>query len=110
MEKKSVMKAVGGKEAPKQQKLSYEELNNICMELHQQNQYLQKELQRANMSNMFKRLDYLFQVLKCESVIKDADFINECVSEIKEAMRVPDTPGEGGQYGEADKAETVQAQ
>ena len=70
----------------KQQKLSYEQLNEVCMQLYQQNQKLTQQLQQANMTNMFARLDYLFKVLNYEAVIKDADFINACVAEIKDAM------------------------
>lgn len=72
----------------KPQRLSYEQLNNICSELYQQNQNLQRQLQQANMVNMFKRLDYLFLVLKYEGVFKDPDFVNECIDEIKGAIIV----------------------
>lgn len=88
-EKKEVkMKAVKTEnpQDKKQQKLSYEQLNDVCMQLYQQNQKLTQQLQQANMTNMFARLDYLFKVLNYESVIKDSDFINACVAEIKEAM------------------------
>jgi hypothetical protein len=67
-------------------KLSYDELNNTCMQLYQQNQHLLKQMGQMNMTNMFKRLDYLFLVLKYESVIKDAEFVNACVEEIKVAI------------------------
>jgi hypothetical protein len=67
-------------------KLSYEELNNTCVQLYQQNQHLLKQMSQMNMTNMFKRLDYLFMVLKYESVIKDAEFVNACVEEIKTAI------------------------
>lgn len=73
-------------------KLTYEQLNGACMQLYQQNQNLLKQLQQANMTNLFKRLDYLFQVLKYESVIKDPDFVSSCIEEIKEAMTVDAAP------------------
>ena len=88
-EKKNIkMEAVktGKDQDKKQQKLSYEQLNEVCMQLYQQNQKLTQQLQQANMTNMFARLDYLFKVLNYESVIKDAEFINSCIAEIKEAM------------------------
>ena len=44
---------------------------------------------------MFRRLDYLFLVLKYSTVIKDADFINDCIDEIKEAMTIEKKPEEG---------------
>lgn len=69
-----------------QQKLSYEELNNVCAQLFQQNQYLTKKVSELGNTNMFKRLDYLFKVVELASAFKDADFINNCIDEIKEAM------------------------
>lgn len=71
-----------------EQKLTYEQLNDACSQLYQQNQYLQNQLKQANLTNMFKRLDYLFKVLECEKVIKDSEFINNCVEEIKDALTV----------------------
>ena len=90
MEEKKLKKEVKMKaEKPQdQQKLSYEQLNSICSELYQQNQNLQRQLQQANMVNLFKRLDYLFMVLKYESVFKDPDFVNDCIDEIKGAIIV----------------------
>ena len=88
MEEKKLKAVKGGKEE-KEQKLSYEQLNEVCSQLYQQNQNLIKQLQQANATNMFRRLDYLFKVLEFESVIKDSDFINSCVEEIKEAMIIP---------------------
>lgn len=69
-----------------QQKLSYEQLNEVCGQLYQENQKLRKQLQQINMTNMFKRLDYLFLVLQNEQAIKDPEFVVSCVEEIKEAL------------------------
>lgn len=77
-----------------EQKLTYEQLNEACSQLYQQNQYLQNQLKQANLSNMFKRLDYLFKVLECEKVIKDSEFISSCVDEIKEALSVDSSESE----------------
>ena len=88
MEEKKLKAVKGGKEE-KEQKLSYEQLNEVCSQLYQQRENLIKQLQQANATNMFRRLDYLFKVLEFESVIKDSDFINSCVEEIKEAMIIP---------------------
>lgn len=82
------MKGSADNKSNGQQKLTYEQLNDACMQLSQQNQYLSRQLQQANLTNMFKRLDYLFMVLNYESVIKDPDFVNSCVEEIKNAIRV----------------------
>lgn len=81
------------------QKLTYEQLNDVCNQLFQQNQQLRKELQEMNAVNMFKRLDYLFKVVELSTTFKDADFVNSCMDEIKEALTVPtdnaDTKEEG---------------
>ena len=69
-------------------KLSYEELNEVCIRLEQQNQYLVRELQKANLTNMFKRLDYLFKVVEYSHSFGDAEFVGNCIEEIKEAMTI----------------------
>ena len=52
-----------GKMEESNQRMTYEQLNEACSQLYQQNQNLLRQLQQANLTNMFKRLDYLFQVL-----------------------------------------------
>lgn len=75
-------------------KMSYEELNNVCMQLYQQNQNLMKQLQQANMGNTFKRMDYLFKVIELEDKIKNPDFVNNCIAELVEALTPEeDIPG-----------------
>lgn len=69
-------------------KLSYAELDNICSQLYQQNQRLQQMLNEMNMTNMFRRLDYLFKVVQFADTIKDSEFINQCIAEIKDSMTV----------------------
>lgn len=89
-EKKSKVVNMKGKEAPKQQKLTYEQLNDACNQLFQQNQYLVKQLKELDMANSFKRLDYLFKVVELAGTFKDADFVNQCIDEIKGAMVASD--------------------
>ena len=72
-------------------KLPYNKLNEVCMQLHQQNQYYEnqiKGLQRElnGVANMFTRLDYLFRVVEFADKFRDPDFINSCLDEIKELM------------------------
>lgn len=74
----------------KQQKLTYEQLNDACQQLFQQNQQLLRQLKEQNMVNMFKRLDYLFKVVEFADTFKDADFVNGCLDEIKGAMTIDD--------------------
>jgi hypothetical protein len=82
-----------------QQKLTYDQLNNVCAQLYQENQNLVKQLQQANMASMFRRLDYLFMVLKYEAVFKDPDFINSCIDEIKEAITIKEEETEDTKEG-----------
>lgn len=83
MEKKMANKEDASKN---EKKLSYEQLNDVCSQLYQQNQYLQNQLKQSNLTNAFKRLDYLFKVLEFERVIKDSDFIYGCIQEIKDVL------------------------
>ena len=82
--------------APKDdyQKLSYEQLNNYCMELFQENQRLVQQNRQLYTANAYKRLDYLFKVLEFSAIIKDAEFINSCIEEIKDAIVIPDEASE----------------
>lgn len=80
------MKAVEGSKEEK--KLTYEQLNEACNQLFQQNQQLRGKLNELNTFNAFKRLDYLFKVVELADTIKDSDFINQCIDEIKEAIVV----------------------
>lgn len=76
------------------QKLTYEQLNEACSQLYQQNQNLLKQLQQANMMNMFKRLDYLFQVLKYNTLFEEG-FVSNCINEIQDAMTIQQEEKEG---------------
>lgn len=89
-EKKKSMKIEKGGE----EKLTYEQLNDACQQLFQQNQQLARQLREANLENMFRRLDYLFEVVRLSDTIKDADFVNSCIDEIKEAITIKDEPKE----------------
>lgn len=86
----------------KEQKYSYEELNQICSELSQQNQKLYaqgqqlvKQLQEMASLLQNKRLDYLLRIVELSNtgvVMKfDADFVQACIDEIVEAITVPET-------------------
>ena len=61
---------------------SYEELNNIAVQLSEQNRQLHIQLQQANMTNAFKRLDYLFKIVE-NSAIFNTEFVDSCISEIE---------------------------
>lgn len=73
-----------------EKKLSYDELENAANELLMQNQQMYNELQKANMANVFKRLDYLFKVVEFNTSF-NTEFVNSCVAEIEEMMTIKDT-------------------
>lgn len=103
MEKKSKAKEVkmsavqGGKGQESQQKLTYDQLNDACNQLFQQNQYLVKQIRQLNDSNMFRRLDYLFKVVEFSEKF-DAAFVKACSDEITEAV-TPVSEEEQGEKG-----------
>lgn len=77
------------KEAPK--KLSYEELNTTAAQLSAQVQQLayqnsQLRMQMEHIVNdVFKRLDYLFNVVKYKECF-DETFVTNCIAEIVDIM------------------------
>lgn len=71
------------------QKMSYEELEQVAAQLSQQAQQLYARLQQAEMSNMFKRLDLLFKVVKNAHAFNE-NFVAKCVKEIEEIMTIPE--------------------
>ena len=75
-------------EENKKKELSYDELKNVAGQLSQQNQQLNMMLQQANMTNIFKRLDYLFKVLENKDCF-DSDFVITCADEIKDIITGP---------------------
>lgn len=87
MEKKEVKMEV--EKTPKNEKLSYEQLENVCHQLSEQSRNLYQKLQESNMSNLFKRLDYLFAVVE-NSKEFPSEFVENCVHEIMESMTLPE--------------------
>ena len=71
------------------EKMSYEQLENVAHQLSEQNRQLFAKLQELNMTNMFKRLDYLFKVVENGHMFKQ-DFLEKCIAEIEELMTVPE--------------------
>ena len=72
----------------KQQKLTYEELNDACNQLWQQNKQLVAKNKELETFAMNKRLDYLFKVLELSNQFS-SDFVVNCSSEIEQAMTIP---------------------
>lgn len=71
-----------------QKKLTYEQLNDACNQLWQQNRQLIKKTNELEQFAMNKRLDYLFKVLE-HSKEFSSDFVVSSVNEIEEAMTIP---------------------
>lgn len=93
MEKKLEPKV--GADAPK--KLSYEDLENVChqlsaqaQQLNTQNQQLRMALNEANLTNLYKKLDYLFEVINRDNPYLSVDFKKQCASEIETLMTAPE--------------------
>ena len=74
-----------------QQKMSYEQLEQVAHQLSEQARQLYSQLQKSNLGNMFKRLDYLFKVVENGHVFKQ-DFLDRCIKEIEDIMTVPEEP------------------
>lgn len=69
--------------------LSYEDLKNIAGQLQQQNMQMRKALSELNYENMFKRLDYLFEVIKVPHMFSD-EFVGKCTEEIQNMLTIPE--------------------
>lgn len=79
------------KETEQPQKMSYEQLEQVAHQLSEQARQLYGQLQKSNLGNMFKRLDYLFKVVENGHMFKQ-DFLDRCVKEIEDIMTVPEEP------------------
>lgn len=79
------------KEAEQPQKMSYEQLEQTAHQLSEQLRQLYGQLQKSNLSNMFRRLDYLFKVVENGHMFKQ-DFLDKCIREIEDIMTVPEEP------------------
>lgn len=85
-QKKTKVVDMKGKEK-EQKKLTYDQLNDACNQLWQQNQQLAKRNRELEQFAINKRLDYLFKVLEFGSKFS-SDFVGNCASEIEEAMTI----------------------
>lgn len=80
-------------EVKENEKMSYEQLENVAHQLSEQVRQLYAKLQEANLENMFKRLDYLFRVVENAHSFS-VDFVSKCTSEIESLMTLPDPEDE----------------
>lgn len=70
---------------------TYEDLNKEVTGLKSMNSQLLMQLQQMNMSNLFKRLDYLFKVIESKDAFSK-EFYNNCSTEIEEYLTLPEAP------------------
>ena len=84
-------------ESKETKKLSYEELENVCRQLSTQSQQLQtynpqlkNMLNDANLTNLYRRLDYLFKVIDEDNKYLSAEFKEQCGTEIEAIMTPPE--------------------
>ena len=105
-QKSKVMeRAPQAKETEQSQKMSYEQLEQIAHQLSEQARQLYSQLQKSNMTNMFKRLDYLFKVVENGHMFKQ-DFLEKCIAEIEELMTVPEESEEDNKEEETPDIKT----
>lgn len=74
------------------EKLSYEQLEEVARQMEGQLRQVYAKLQDANMSNLFKRLDFLFKVLETEHMFPLA-FVQKSAEEIKSILTIPEEVG-----------------
>lgn len=96
MEEQNKAKTVSmnGSAKPKERKpLTYEQLNDACNQLWQQNKQLVTRNSELEQFAINKRLDFLFKVLQYSNNFS-SDFVVSCVSEIEEALTIPQSQEE----------------
>lgn len=71
------------------EKMSYEQLEGVAHQLSEQNRQLFAKLQELNMTNVFKRLDYLFKVIENGHMFEQ-HFLEKCIAEVESLMTVPE--------------------
>ena len=80
------------KVSEKAEKLSYEQLENVCHQLSNQNRELFQKCQALNAAvESINRLDYLLKVLNHKEVFTK-EFVSSVAEEIMAAITIPDTP------------------
>lgn len=95
-QKKAKTISINGNSKETKQKLTYEQLNEACNQLFQQNKQLTMRLREVEQFLGNRRMDYLFKVIKF-STLFHSDFVVNCVDEIEEAMKMPQSEEEKGE-------------
>lgn len=77
-------------EAPEvQQKLTYEQLENVAKQLSAQSEELYKRYLKAEELLAIRRLDYLIKVVEMKDNFSDK-FIKDCIEEIEKSLTIPE--------------------
>ena len=72
----------------RENKLTYEQLNDACNQLLQQNRQLIQRSRELEQFALNKRLDYLFKIIEFNKMFS-SDFVVSCTEEIEQAMTIP---------------------
>lgn len=89
MEEQKKTKTVGmSANSNEEKKLTYEQLNDACNQLWQQNRQLMTRAKELEQFALNKRLDYLFKIIENPKVFSDT-FVANCINEIEKAMTIP---------------------
>ncbi len=71
------------------QKLPYEQLEGIAMQLQNKLKEAAQRIQELNMSNMFKRMEFLLEIVKNPTAFTK-EFASKCAQEIEDIMTIPE--------------------
>lgn len=74
---------------PTTEKKTYEQLEAENMQIKQQAEAMYRQIQQMNMQNVFKRLDYLFEVVK-ERTAFPKNFVDRSTNEIVSLLTIPE--------------------
>ena len=74
---------------PKNEKLPYDQLENIAKQLYEQLAKAEQEMKRLNQSNLVARVNILFRVVENSDKF-NSQFVQDCVDELESLIHIPD--------------------
>lgn len=74
---------------PKNEKLPYDQLENIAKQLYEQLAKAEQEMKRLNQSNLITRVNILFRVVENSDKF-NSQFVQDCVDELESLIHLPD--------------------
>lgn len=76
--------------------LSNDQLKNAVDQLQQQNRFLAEQLSKRHHEEMYKRIEYLFEVVKNPSIFIEIDkeFVKSCVVELISILSLQEDKGQ----------------